>query len=335
VEFVDEAPIVQYVNPSFVEIFGYEREAVPGANLNELIVPENERKYEAIRDDRSLPDETTRVDVRRETANGRRDFLLRGTEYTPENRSDGTYGFAVYTDITEQRERERYLQVLNRVLRHNLRNDMNVVMALAKRLARNVNDEELAGYARTLEANAKEVSTLSEKAKQIEHMLGRRGADTGVIDVAAQRRDVVAEQREVYPDAEFSTDLPDELWIVGDETIQRAVEELVENAIEHTEVATPTLRIETRAAPDRDDRVELCVRDDSPGIPDDEWQVVSGEEEITQVSHESGLGRWLIRWIVESYGGEIYREQRADGTGTTVVFSLPRAEPASRSDRTT
>ncbi|WP_436934912.1 PAS domain S-box protein [Halovenus marina] len=325
VKFVDRDPIVQYVNPAFVETFGYGRDGVQGANLNDLIVPGGERESATTLDERALGGEETSAGVKRETPDGRRDFLLRGFEYT---REEDSYGFAVYTDITEQKERERYLQVLNRVLRHNLRNDMNVVMALAKRLAENIEDEELAEYAATLENNAREVATLSEKAKEIERVLGRRASETGVVDATAHLRELTAEKQTAYPDADFVTDLPDELWLVANENIKRACEELVENAIEHNERARPRLAISARDV-DQDGWVELSFHDNGPGIPDDEWQIVTGEEEITQLSHGSGLGLWLIRWIVESYGGEIYREQRAGEDGTRIVLRLRQGEPES------
>ncbi|WP_436932820.1 PAS domain S-box protein [Halosimplex halobium] len=331
VEFVDDEPIVQYVNPAFTETFGYGRETAHGSNLNDLIVPEDERESAADLDDRAIDGEQTRADAQRETTDGRRDFLFRGIPYA---REEGTYGFAVYTDITEQKERERYLQVLNRVLRHNLRNDMNVVMALAKRLAQNVEDDELAEYARTLEDNAEDVATLSEKAKEIERVLGRRGSDTGVVDVASHLRDVVSEQRDAHPDVQLSIDIPDELWIAGNEDVRRACEELIENAIEHNDSATPRITIETRDVAERDDWVELCFHDDGSGIPDDEWRVVGGDEEISQLSHGSGLGLWLTRWIVESYGGDIYREQRENEDGTTVVLRFRRQSPDAPSDGT-
>ena len=331
VEFVDDEPIVRYVNPAFTETFGYERETAKGSNLNDLLIPEDEQGGAANLDARAIDGEQTSIDGPRETTDGRQDFLLRGVPYS---REDGTYGFAVYTDITEQKERERYLQVLNRVLRHNLRNDMNVVMALARRLAQNVEDEELAEYARTLEANAEDVATLSEKAKEIERVLGRRSSDTGAVDVSAHLRNVVAAQQDTHPDAHVSVDMPDELWVAGNEDIQRAFEELIQNAIEHNDTAPQRVHIEARDVPEQDDWVELCVHDSGPGIPDDEWRIVAGEEEISQLSHGSGLGLWLTRWIIESYGGDIYREQRETEDGSTVVLRLRRGAPDSPTDET-
>jgi PAS domain S-box-containing protein len=334
VELVDGVPVVQYGNPAFSEAFGFEGDAIRGATLDDLIVPNDGHEPAVTPAERALSGDGTRVDVRRETADGHRDFLLRTIPYSRDTGTEGTYAFAVYTDITEQKERERYLQILNRVLRHNLRNDMNVVLALAKRLARNLEDDELAEYARTLEDNARDVASLSEKAKEIEHVLGRRGAETGSVDVAHQVRNVVDESREEYDRADISLDAPDELWAEGDDAIRRAAEELVENAVEHNDGDRVRVDVEARRDPERDGWVELRFRDDGPGIHDEEWRVVAGDEEIDQLSHGSGLGLWLTRWIVESYGGEITREQGDGDDGATVVLRLPHSPPEPERDET-
>jgi PAS domain S-box-containing protein len=321
VEFEDGTPLVRYANPAFGDVFGYD-DAVAGVNLNDLVVPDHERRDAAEIDSDTMDGRQTRVEVQRETAGGTRDFLLRSIPYP---REGGVFAFAVYTDITDQKERERYLQVLHRVLRHNLRNDLNVVMALARRLRTNVEDEQLAEHARMLEDNAADVASLSEKAKEIERVVGRRGTESGAVDAVRALRDAVDELLATHPDASVSLDVPDSLWVRGSGDLGRAFEELVENALEHNDGSEPRLEIEARPAPRDGEYVDVLFRDDGPGISDAEWRVISGEADITQLSHGSGLGLWLSRWTVESFGGQLDRVER-DEPGTTVRVSLRRAE---------
>jgi len=272
-------------------------------------------------DERAMGGDQARVEVQRETSDGYRDFLLR---YIPYPREDGMYAFAVYTDITDQKERERYLQVMHRVLRHNLRNDINVVLALARRLREHVADEALADHAATLESNAQDIASLSEKTKEIERVIGRRSDEAGTVDAAAYLRETVAAFRESHPDASLALDVPEPLWVRGTEDLGRAFEELVENALEHSDADAPALRIDAERGDS--DLVRLRFRDNGPGIPAVEWGVVTGETDITQLNHGSGLGLWLVRWLVEAFGGEISRDERDDET--TVVVSLRRARPS-------
>ncbi|AZH25714.1 ATP-binding protein [Haloplanus aerogenes] len=85
----------------------------------------------------------------------------------------------------------------------------------------------------------------------------------------------------------------------------------VENALVHNDDPDPTLRIEAGVD---DDWTDIRLHDDARGIPDDEWQVITGEAEITQLTHSSGLGLWLVRWVIDSYRGEVRRRRTADGT---------------------
>ncbi|MFO7834506.1 MAG: PAS domain S-box protein [Halohasta sp.] len=104
---VDDRPQVTDVNPAFESTFGFEAEAVVGKPLSSVIVPENRReRYEGLRD-RALGGEQIEAEVRRETADGMRDFLLRVLAFETDV---DDHAYVWYTDITERRERERALE---------------------------------------------------------------------------------------------------------------------------------------------------------------------------------------------------------------------------------
>jgi PAS domain S-box-containing protein len=325
VEIGDDGPVIQHVNPAFADVFGHEPDTIRGRRLDDLLSVQGQsldelmgsRDEDARADGRDTADERTSTEAQRETADGRRDFLIRRIPYPREDRQ---YSFGIYTDITEQKERERYLQVLNRVLRHNLRNDLNVIMLSAEWLVDHV-EGELKERAETLRDNANELAGLSEKAKQIERMIGRRGDETGPIDAVPLLRRIVADHGDAHPESSLSVDLPEELWVRADDDVARVFEELVENAIVHNDDPQPALRIE---ASEGEDWTEIRFHDDARGIPDDEWQVITGEAEITQLTHSSGLGLWLVRWVIDSYGGEVRRHRTDDGT--TIELRLRRAD---------
>jgi PAS domain S-box-containing protein len=320
VETSDGEQTIRHVNPAFAETFGIDPEAVRNQSLENLIVPSGEALTTTL-DGRFADGEPTSAEARRETANGRRDFLIR---WIPYRRDGNEYAFGIYTDITDQKERERYLQVINRVLRHNLRNDLNVIMLSAEWLASNV-DDDLRARAETLRDNATELAGLSEKAREIERMIGRRGEGTSPTDAVPLVKRAVDSYRSTHPEASISTDLSADLWVQADEDLSRVCEELIENAITHNDDPTPRLRIEASAGADRH---EIRFHDDGDGIPDHEWAVVTGEREITQLTHSSGLGLWLVRWVIDSYGGAVRRERSEDG-GTTVHLRLRPATSAS------
>lgn len=65
------------------------------------------------------------------------------------------------------------------------------------------------------------------------------------------------------------------------------------------------------------------LHDDTRGIPDDEWQVIAGETEITRPTHNRSPWLWLVRWVLDPYGGEVRRHRTDDGM--TIALRLGRA----------
>jgi PAS domain S-box-containing protein len=99
----------------------------------------------------------------------------------------------------------------------------------------------------------------------------------------------------------------------------RAVEELIENAAKHGGDA-PDIAVSIEPVPNA---VEIRISDDGPGLADHEADVLKTGAE-TPLTHGSGLGLWLVHWIVTSHDGSI----TATGTerGTSMTVSVPRTQ---------
>jgi len=209
-------------------------------------------------------------------------------------------------------ERER-LAVLNTLVRHNLRHEaQNLLFA-----AESVRDADEAAAAR-VEDVADGLAAMNDDVTAIERAFDEDGR---AVDATATCERVVAAARERYPDASLSLDAPDALDVRAGAHLEDVVEELVENAIEHADTATPTVAVRVGS---RDGRGTITVADDGAGIPEMEREIVTGEREITQLEHGSGLGLWLVRWIVEEYGGTVSFAE-SDLGGAAVTVTLPRA----------
>ena len=207
--------------------------------------------------------------------------------------------------------REQRLQVFNRILRHNLRNDLNVVLGHAE----NIGDEhpDAEREAGIIRRKANELIEISEKAREVGKTLDADDRTRRQIDLTTCVERTCAEFRQTYPDADVTADLPDAVTVYADKTLEAAIGEVLENAIEHNDRARPTVTLSVSAAGGNDEWVELTVADDGPGIPEEERTVlVEGEE--TALHHGSGLGLWLANWIVGKFGGEL-----RFGTGETGV----------------
>lgn len=303
-EFVENRPIVRAVNSAFTNIFGYEKDTIEGHPLNDFIIPEAHEGESHLFDTRTESGEHNKAVVRRETTSGVRRFLYRGIPY--ERRDGSSYGFAIYSNITEETRREHRLQVLHRILRHNLRNKLNVINGLAERIETNQTDIETVEAAQGIQAKTTDLTHLSAEAGNIERILDRTKRVETSIDVVDLCERVVSEYRSAYPEAEITLNLPRSLTLTATDHIEIALQELVENAVEHNDSATPKVRLAaTQARSGQQEWITISVADDGPMIQQGEKQIMNPNSGSDQLSHGSGLGLRLVQWITDVAGGTI------------------------------
>jgi PAS domain S-box-containing protein len=235
---------------------------------------------------------------------------------------DGNYERAVGvdTDITARLERFQQVQVLERVLRHNLRNDLNVIQTYAELLASSVS-EELATYAENILAKCEDLLEKSHKQQLISRLLAQRSEPESV-NVASMVSGVVDEVAESHPNAIIQRELPAEASAPVVEGFGEAVAEILVNAIEHNDQGQPRIKITVESS---EEQVHVSVADNGPGIPDHEQNVVTGERAITQLEHASGLGLWLVSWIVRRTNGSIHFEDN-EPRGSVVRIELSKVD---------
>ena len=98
---------VEAVNERFETVFGYKEDAIRDDNLQDLVVPDEEKDTSESMRQRLLEGTSVNREVRRRAADGLRDFRVQVA--LRKGKSGPTEGFAIYTDITERKERERAL----------------------------------------------------------------------------------------------------------------------------------------------------------------------------------------------------------------------------------
>ena len=233
------------------------------------------------------------------------------------------------TELTRQ---ANLATVLNRVLRHNLRNKLSVIRGYTQLLADAVDDAAAAtptDDAATAPANPAADSAvgetaldtidslieLSEKARKLDHIIGE-DTDPETADLSALAESVAGTVACRYPEATIEVDT--EASVTGQvfPSIERALTELVENAAKHGG-ETPSIRMGVEAV---SNDIEIEIIDDGPGIATHEVSVLENGAESPLI-HGSGLGLWLAHWIVTSHGGSI--EATVSEAGTTMTVRLP------------
>jgi signal transduction histidine kinase len=215
------------------------------------------------------------------------------------------------------------MTVLNRVLRHDIRTNANVIQGNASRLTSESVDT--AETADKIERQAADLVELGEQARDVEQVLIDESADREERDLSSLVETCCEQVRRDYPTATVDVSLPPTLPVVAHHLLDSAVANVVENAVEHNDKETPRATVESASVSrDGTDYVELRVADNGPGIAEDEVEVLERGYE-TDLEHTSGLGLWLVRWIVASSGGEVRFEEN-EPEGSVVCLRLRRAE---------
>jgi len=242
---------------------------------------------------------------------------------------------------TQVRRKTKLINILSRVLRHNLRNSMTVIRGQIRTLDPQSPDTDDRNDLDAIIEATDDILELAEKTRQLEAVISadpdyHRADITSIIEHAV--REVEAE----YASPAVTVEHSNAVVIDVMPSLEKALQELIENAVKHTDDAT-TVTVSTERTHLQGTRVPdgvtITVADDGPGLPDSEQRVLErGSED--PLAHGSGLGLYMVYWIVTSHGGSI--SVSTDEDGTTIELTLPArqtqtvtdgASPQSRHER--
>jgi signal transduction histidine kinase len=256
------------------------------------------------------PDAVRRIELR--TPDGPRQFEV--TASPIQTGEDEPAGKTVrLRDITERKTREQQLEVLTRVLRHNLRNDLDTALAYTNE----IDDPEIRAQ---LRSPIEDLLEMGDKARDIEAVLAKANEPRSVIDLGDLIQTAADRVESDHEAVTIDISDPGRVSILSHrQLLDRLVTELLENGIEHNDSPSPRITV---AVDSGDDTVEIEIADNGPGIPDNERRVIEAGSE-TQLAHGTGLGLWLANWIAESLGGELlFPEERSGGVVVVRLHSV-------------
>ena len=323
----DDVERLAFVNDYAAELTGYDPATLTsgdGVGFGDLVHPDDRATIVGKRRTALAEGRSYEATYRLVTADsGERWVRERATGlFTDEAGSATLEGFL--TDVTGNRRRAQ-LEVLNRFLRHNLRNDVQVISGHADILEREVRDERMLDSVRRIQSAAAKLVGHSEKAATLEGLLGSDDESNRVsVDLAAvvRRRVELFEQR---PDVDLDVSLPESCRVSAVPVLDAAIREALENALRHGGDPPVAISISLESVDEHGrELVRLRIRDDGPGIPEQDRVAIERRTE-TALTHSSGLGLWLVKWIVTASGGSLDILDSPDG-GTELRMTLRRAD---------
>lgn len=314
----EDGLVLEYINDGFERLTGYDEDAVRTHGW-ELFVGEGSDE-DTIRQVMAAATEGRSADAEVVSYRASGAPFWNHLRITPIEDESGTVTHVVgfNEDVTERKRSAVLFSVLNRVLRHNLRNQMTVLHGYAERIE-DVAPDERAAVADGVRTVVGDLTEVSDRAQELE---------------SYARSDAVAERLALGPLLEravegyapsttsVSVDLSTDLDVCAGPSIERALGELIENAGVHDDDPPTAVAID---ATDDGRNVKLTITDDGPGIPSHESAVFQAGRE-TPLAHSGGLGLWLVNWLVTRFGGSFQIRaasgEESDG-GTVATVRLP------------
>lgn len=325
---MDTDGTIEYVNPAFEDITGYTESEILGEKPNILKSDEHEeslydRLWGTLLDGQQWENEM--VDKRKDGE----EIVLEQT-IAPVMTEEGEIEkfVAVAQDVTERKTYERRLEeqrddleLLNQVVRHDIRNDLQLVTAYGELLADHVEDAGREHLDKILEG-AENAIALTGSARDLADVMLQSSIENTSIDLVSTVRKQLEETRSANENAEIRVDgsLP-HTEIVANPMLSSVIRNLLNNAINHNDKAVPEVTISVE---EDNDYVTLRVADNGPSVPDGQKEEIFGKGEMGLESAGTGIGLYLVKSLVDSYGGAVWVEDN-DPEGAVFAVKLQKA----------
>lgn len=213
------------------------------------------------------------------------------------------------------------LRLLNQVMRHDIRNDLQLVEAYAELLDDHV-DEEGESYLEVIKENTESAVGLTTTVRDLSRVMLREDVEPEGVALDRVLSQQVEEVRSSYSEAVFTVDgtIPS-VEVLADEMLGSVFRNVLRNAVQHNDETLPVIDVTARVD-DADQAAVVRIADNGPGVPPPQREEIFGKGEKGLDSPGAGIGLYLVRSLVEGYGGEVWVEDN-EPKGAIFVIRLP------------
>ncbi len=321
---VDETGLCVDVNPAAVEMVGYSREELLGMSIDKLTEghdhPDNIPPFAEIK-----TAERTRAEVKLRHKKGHAvDVLMEAVSI------DEDHCIAYCQNISDLKRYERRLEeqrdnlkMLNEILRHDVRNDLQLVLAYGRLIEDEAETEETQEHIETVLDSASHAVELTRTAGQMAEVMLTNDRETRPVDLKNHLNSVAEEVRSTHDDAIITgeTSVPS-VTVQANDMIDSVFRNIVKNGVDHNDKDVPEVVLSSDV---RDETVIVRIADNGPGVPEEQKDTIFGKGSAGLKSHGSGIGLYLVRTLVEGYGGDVWITDN-DPEGAVFNVELPRAD---------
>ena len=299
-----------YLNKKFEEVTGYSTEEMIGKHFTKIIAPEYvESTVDRFR--RGLAGEEIpmyEIEVIKKDGERIPVELNVTTLYDEGGNAVGRLGVA--RDITERKRMEKSLvelnealKLINKIMRHDILNDLTIVNA-ALEVYKETKDEKMLDKA--FKAIERSVKLINQMRKLEELTTTRELRECNV-------REVIEEIIGRYPEIEFK--IEGDCRVLADGTFNSVIDNIINNAVVHGKTNRIDITIKCN------DFCEVRITDYGKGIPEKIKDRIFEEGFFYGETGHTGLGLYIVKKVVERYGGSVTIEDNKP-KGTVFVIRL-------------
>lgn len=246
--------------------------------------------------------------------------------------ADGDTVQFITRDITQQKRQERQLEarseelaLINRLVRHDINNDVQLLMGWGDALSGHVDDDGRE-YVERIRDTCGHIAELTANVGEfVDSLLGGDDVELRPVDFSAVLSTEIAKGRAAFDHAEFTVEgqLP-VVSVSANEALQSVFGNLLANAVRHNDASDPRVTVRTEVT---DAVVRTTVADNGSGVSGERKADIFGKGEMGPESAGTGIGLYLVSTLVEQYGGTVWIDD-AEAGGAAFTVELQKADSA-------
>lgn len=320
---------IESVNESVLQLTGFDRDKLEGQPFESILLP-----YDAGSD--LLMTRLSETDNTQESISAEFDLARKndeslpvGVHLTPSIIQGSPVIIASLRDIThwkeiesEIRQKNKLLTLLNRIFRHDVRNDMMLSNGWLSHIKSDIDDEETRKRIEQVRTACKHSAELSSSISELVGIIdntSKMTRKTISVDSYIEREVELIEQK--YPRVKISKPDKENVSATAGTLFSSVIGNILSNAVQHNDKDERKIDI---SITETDDTVKISIADNGPGIPETVQESIFESTNKGEDSDGLGVGLYLIKTVVKKYDGEIVVDENEQLGGAEFSVILPK-----------
>ncbi len=220
--------------------------------------------------------------------------------------------------IQEREEAEDREDFLHSLLRHDVRNKVQIVQGYLELSKDYELPEELEDYLSKAEKASRDSVEIIEKVRTLREVSGKE--ETRVVELCPLLQDSIDKHEDIFEKNNIELECQKkEIKCQGGTLLEELFSNIIENAVKHSDC--DKIKI---SAHEETDTSKITIEDDGKGIPDEEKDKIFKRGFKDKETGGSGLGLYLVKEIAKSYSGSV-EVKNSDLGGARFDIKLQKA----------